>query len=76
MTSDRAAYQECNDDAWQSEYQWSREELQAHDHPRCWLCGGSGYIPDIFGDAEPCPECADYEDAIAEAIIDNTGYPF
>lgn len=64
------ANRECNDDAWDYEHQKACEE------PICWLCGGSGEAPGIFGDAEPCDQCAGYDDAIAEAVIDNTGYPF
>ena len=64
------ASRECNDDAWDYEYRKACEE------PRCWLCGGSGYAPDIFGDAEPCDACQDYTDAIADALVPEPGMPF
>lgn len=62
---------EWNDDA--AEYE---AYLASQQEPRCWLCGGSGYVPDIFGDAEPCDECGDDADAVVEAIVPEPGMPF
>jgi hypothetical protein len=50
--------------------------LTADAEPRCWNCDGTGWQVDRYGHAEPCDQCGDYGDAIAEAVIDNTGYPF
>ena len=41
----------------------------------CHNCGGTGYVADSYGDAEACDGCGD-EDAVAEAIVVETGFPF